>query len=171
MSSSDTLHFRYHLKAEHLQDSLQMERAKRLVKNAIVWFMSVAMIGYGILNLSDPTGSGKAFIYMGLLILTMNLTINYGLLPWLVRRQISRIDRSSTEQALDASVQGLTVYQGKQQQHVPWSSIKRSFQGKHSYLFEMDNRVVIVLPFEAVQASGQQAAFEQLLQDYAPQTA
>lgn len=165
----DHLRFDYHLKAEHLHDSLHMERAKRLVKNSIVWLLCVGFILYGALNLNDANGMGKSFIYMGLLILSMNLSINYLLLPWLIKRQISRIDASSTQQALEVSPSGLTVHQGKSQQHVLWKDVKRSFRGKHSYLFELDKRVVVVLPFDAVQASGQQTALEQMLQRYTVQ--
>lgn len=163
------LRFDYHLKAEHLHDSLHMERSKRLVKNSIVWLLCVGFIIYGALNLNDTDGMGKSFIYMGLLILSMNLSINYLLLPWLINRQIRSIDASSTQQALEVSASGLTVHQGHSQEHVLWQDIKRSFRGKHSYLFELDKRVVVVLPFDAVQASGQQAEFEQMLQQYTVQ--
>jgi len=165
----DHLRFDYHLKAEHLHDSLHMEHTKRMTKNAIVWLFCIAFIIYGALNLSDPMGGGKAFIYMGLLILTMNLSINFLFMPWLIKRQISRIDASSTKQALEVSASGLTVHQGKTNQHVLWKEVKRSFRGKHSYLFELDKRVVVVLPFDAVQASGKQAELEQMLQQYTVQ--
>jgi hypothetical protein len=165
----DHLRFDYHLKAEHLHDSLHMERSKRMVKNSIIWLFCVGFITYGALNLNDPAGMGKSFVYMGLLILTMNLSINYLLMPWLINRQIRSIDASSTQQALEVSASGITVHQGKSNQHVLWKEIKRSFRGKHSYLFELDKRVVVVLPFDAVQASGKQAELEQMLQQYTVQ--
>ena len=165
----DHLRFDYHLKAEHLHDSLHMERSKRMAKNSMIWLFCVGFITYGVLNLNDPAGMGKSFVYMGLLILTMNLSINYLLMPWLINRQIRSIDASSTQQALEVSASGITVHQGKSNQHVLWKEIKRSFRGKHSYLFELDKRVVVVLPFEAVQASGKQAELEQMLQQYTVQ--
>ena len=165
----DHLRFDYHLKAEHLHDSLHMERSKRMAKNSIIWLFCVGFITYGALNFNDPAGMGKSFVYMGLLILTMNLSINYLLMPWLINRQIRSIDASSTQQALEVSASGITVHQGKSNQHVLWKEIKRSFRGKHSYLFELDKRVVVVLPFDAVQASGKQAELEQMLQQYTVQ--
>ena len=165
----DHLRFDYHLKAEHLHDSLHMERSKRMAKNSIIWLFCVGFITYGALNLNDPAGRGKSLVYMGLLILTMNLSINYLLMPWLINRQIRSIDASSTQQALEVSASGITVHQGKSNQHVLWKEIKRSFRGKHSYLFELDKRVVVVLPFDAVQASGKQAELEQMLQQYTVQ--
>ena len=165
----DHLRFDYHLKAEHLHDSLHMERSKRMVKNSIIWLFCIGFITYGALNLNDTAGMGKSFVYMGLLILTMNLSINYLLMPWLINRQIRSIDASSTQQALEVSASGITVHQGKSNQHVLWKEIKRSFRGKHSYLFELDKRVVVVLPFDAVQASGKQAELEQMLQQYTVQ--
>ena len=165
----DHLRFDYHLKAEHLHDSLRMERSKRMAKNAIVWLLCVGFIIYGALNLNDADGMGKSFIYMGLLILSMNLSINFLLLPWLINRQINSIGESSTQQALEVSASGLTVHQGKTNQHVLWKEVKRSFRGKHSYLFELDKRVVVVLPFDAVQVSGKQAELEQMLQQYTVQ--
>ena len=53
----DHLRFDYHLKAEHLHDSLHMERAKRLVKNAIVWLLCVGFIRIAV----KPRGLARGY--------------------------------------------------------------------------------------------------------------
>ncbi len=120
--------------------------------------ISIAIIIWGLyLGFS---GVGRYYVALGVFFLVMQGLMRYWLLPMMFKRQFVRYQFGKSEQGIDLYQDYFELYAAGRKQAVQYSEVQTFAKGKLTYMLELKNKTVIIVPKRAFAQASDQTIFE-----------
>lgn len=154
-----TLSLRYYLNLEESQDGFALVTfGKKTITRFMTPVISIAVILWGFyLGL---TGVGRYYVALGVFFLLMQGLMRYWLLPLLFKRQFVRYQFGKSEQGIDLYQDQFELYAAGKKQTVQYTEVQSFAIGKLTYMLELKNHTVVIVPKRAFTDSIDQNKFE-----------
>ncbi|RBA32421.1 MULTISPECIES: YcxB family protein [Acinetobacter] len=154
-----TLSLRYYLNLEESQDGFALVTfGKKTITRFLTPVISIAVILWGFyLGL---TGVGRYYVALGVFFLLMQGLMRYWLLPLLFKRQFVRYQFGKSEQGIDLYQDQFELYAAGKKQIVQYTEVQSFAIGKLTYMLELKNHTVVIVPKRAFTDSIDQNKFE-----------
>ncbi|MEN8424923.1 YcxB family protein [Acinetobacter junii] len=154
-----TLSLRYYLNLEESQDGFALVTfGKKTITRFLTPVISIAVILWGFyLGL---TGVGRYYVALGVFFLLMQGLMRYWLLPLLFKRQFVRYQFGKSEQGIDLYQNQFELYAAGKKQTVQYTEVQSFAIGKLTYMLELKNHTVVIVPKRAFTDSIDQNKFE-----------
>ncbi|WP_151831366.1 YcxB family protein [Acinetobacter junii] len=154
-----TLSLRYYLNLEESQDGFALVTfGKKTITRFLTPVISIAVILWGFyLGL---TGVGRYYVALGVFFLLMQGLMRYWLLPLLFKRQFVRYQFGKSEQGIDLYQDQFELYAAGKKQTVQYTEVQSFAIGKLTYMLELKNHTVVIVPKRAFTDSIDQSKFE-----------
>ncbi|APU47675.1 MAG: YcxB family protein [Acinetobacter junii] len=154
-----TLSLRYYLNLEESQDGFALVTfGKKTITRFLTPVISIAVILWGFyLGL---TGVGRYYVALGVFFLLMQGLMRYWLLPLLFKRQFVRYQFGKSEQGIDLYQDQFELYAAGKKQTVQYTEVQSFAIGKLTYMLELKNHTVVIVPKRAFTDSIDQNKFE-----------
>lgn len=154
-----TVSLRYYLNLEESQDGFALVTfGRKTITRFLTPLISIAIIGWGLyLGL---TGVGRYYVALGVFFLLMQGVMRYWLLPMLFKRQFVRYQFGKSEQGIDLYQDHFELYAMGKKQSSPYAEVQSFAVGKLTYMLELKNHTVVIVPKRAFTDSVDQAKFE-----------
>lgn len=154
-----TLSLRYYLNLEESQDVFALVTfGKKTITRFLTPVISIAVILWGFyLGL---TGVGRYYVALGVFFLLMQGLMRYWLLPLLFKRQFVRYQFGKSEQGIDLYQDQFELYAAGKKQTVQYTEVQSFAIGKLTYMLELKNHTVVIVPKRAFTDSIDQNKFE-----------
>ena len=153
------LSLRYYLNLEESQDGFALVTfGKKTFTRFLTPLISIAIIVWGIyLGFS---GVGRYYVALGAFFLIMQGLMRYWLLPMLFKRQFVRYQFGKSEQGIDLYQDHFELYAPGKQQSAHYAEVQSFAIGKLTYMLELKNHTVVIVPKRAFTDSAAQSKFE-----------
>ena len=153
------LSLRYYLNLEESQDGFGLVTfGKKTFTRFLTPLISIAIIIWGIyLGFS---GVGRYYVALGAFFLIMQGLMRYWLLPMLFKRQFVRYQFGKSEQGLDLYQDHFELYATGKKQSAQYAEVQSFAIGKLTYMLELKNHTVVIVPKRAFADSAAQSKFE-----------
>ncbi len=154
-----TLSLRYYLNLDESQDGFALVTfGKKTITRFLTPVISIAVILWGFyLGL---TGVGRYYVALGVFFLLMQGLMRYWLLPLLFKRQFVRYQFGKSEQGIDLYQDQFELYAAGKKQIVQYTEVQSFAIGKLTYMLELKNHTVVIVPKRAFTDSIDQNKFE-----------
>lgn len=154
-----TVSVRYYLNLEESQDGFALVTfGKKTFSRFLTPVISVAIILWGFyLGFS---GVGRYYVALGGFFLIMQLVMRYWLLPVLFKRQFTRYQFGKSEQGIDLYQDYFELYATGKTQITQYAEVQSFAIGKLTYMLELKNHTVIIVPKRTFTSSADQTKFE-----------
>lgn len=154
-----TLSLRYYLNLDESQDGFALVTfGKKTITRFLTPVISIAVILWGFyLGL---TGVGRYYVALGVFFLLMQGLMRYWLLPLLFKRQFVRYQFGKSEQGIDLYQNQFELYAAGKKQTVQYTEVQSFAIGKLTYMLELKNHTVVIVPKRAFTDSIDQNKFE-----------
>ncbi|HAV58022.1 MAG: hypothetical protein A2003_06720 [Acinetobacter sp. GWC1_38_13] len=154
-----TLSLRYYLNLDESQDGFALVTfGKKTITRFLTPVISIAVILWGLyLGL---TGVGRYYVALGVFFLLMQGLMRYWLLPLLFKRQFVRYQFGKSEQGIDLYQDQFELYAAGKKQTVQYTEVQSFAIGKLTYMLELKNHTVVIVPKRAFTDSIDQNKFE-----------
>jgi len=154
-----TLSLRYYLNLDESQDGFALVTfGKKTITRFLTPVISIAVILWGLyLGL---TGVGRYYVALGVFFLLMQGLMRYWLLPLLFKRQFVRYQFGKSEQGIDLYQDQFELYAAGKKQTVQYTDVQSFAIGKLTYMLELKNHTVVIVPKRAFTDSIDQNKFE-----------
>ena len=156
------LSLRYYLNLEESQDGFALVTfGKKTFTRFLTPLISIAIIVWGIyLGFS---GVGRYYVALGAFFLIMQGLMRYWLLPMLFKRQFVRYQFGKSEQGIDLYQDHFELYATGKKQSAQYAEVQSFAIGKLTYMLELKNHTVVIVPKRAFTDSAAQSNFENSL--------
>lgn len=156
---SPALSLRYYLNLEESQDGFALVTfGKKTFTRFLTPLISIAIIVWGIyLGFS---GVGRYYVALGAIFLIMQGLMRYWLLPMLFKRQFVRYQFGKSEQGIDLYQDHFELYATGKKQSAQYAEVQSFAIGKLTYMLELKNHTVVIVPKRAFTDSAAQSKFE-----------
>ena len=153
------LSLRYYLNLEESQDGFGLVTfGKKTFTRFLTPLISIAIIVWGIyLGFS---GVGRYYVALGAFFLIMQGLMRYWLLPMLFKRQFVRYQFGKNEQGIDLYQDHFELYATGKKQSAQYAEVQSFAIGKLTYMLELKNHTVVIVPKRAFTDSAAQSKFE-----------
>ena len=153
------LSLRYYLNLEESQDGCSLVTfGKKQFTRFLTPAISIAIIIWGFyLGLS---GVGRYYVGLGVFFLVMQGLMRYWLLPMLFKRQFVRYQFGKSEQGIDLYQDYFELYANGRKQVMQYTDVQTFAKGKLTYMLELKNKTVIIVPKRAFAQVSDQTIFE-----------
>ncbi|MDV7433361.1 YcxB family protein [Acinetobacter baumannii] len=153
------LSLRYYLNLEESQDGFGLVTfGKKQFTRFLTPVISIAIIIWGLyLGFS---GVGRYYVALGVFFLVMQGLMRYWLLPMMFKRQFVRYQFGKSEQGIDLYQDYFELYAAGRKQAVQYSEVQTFAKGKLTYMLELKNKKVIIVPKRAFAQASDQTIFE-----------
>ena len=153
------LSLRYYLNLEESQDGFALVTfGKKTFTRFLTPLISIAIIVWGIyLGFS---GVGRYYVALGAFFLIMQGLMRYWLLPMLFKRQFVRYQVGKSEQGIDLYQDHFELYATGKKQSAQYAEVQSFAIGKLTYMLELKNHTVVIVPKRAFTDSAAQSKFE-----------
>lgn len=153
------LSLRYYLNLEESQDGFSLVTfGKKQITRFLTPAISIAIIIWGFyLGLS---GVGRYYVGLGVFFLVMQGLMRYWLLPMLFKRQFVRYQFGKSEQGIDLYQDYFELYANGRKQVMQYAHVQSFAKGKLTYMLELKNKTVIIVPKRAFSQVADQTIFE-----------
>ena len=154
-----TLSLRYYLNLEESQDGFALVTfGKKTITRFLTPVISIAVILWGFyLGL---TGVGRYYVALGVFFLLMQGLMRYWLLPLLFKRQFVRYQFGKSEQGIDLYQDRIELYATGRKQQFAYSDVAHFATGKLTYMIELKNRTVVIVPKRVLANTAEKNTFE-----------
>ena len=154
-----TVSVRYYLNLEESQDGFALVTfGKKTFSRFLTPVISIAIIGWGIyLGFSDV---GRYYVALGAFFLIMQGLMRYWLLPMLFKRQFVRYQLGKSEQGIDLYQDHGELHANGRKNTFNYAEVANFACGKLTYMLEMKNRTVVIVPKRAFANPADQTVFE-----------
>lgn len=154
-----TISLRYYLNLEESQDGFALVTfGKKTITRFLTPLISIAIIVWGIyLGLS---GVGRYYVALGTFFLIMQGVMRYWLLPMLFKRQFVRYQFGKSEQGIDLYQSHFELYAAGKKQVTQYAEVQSFVIGKLTYMLELKNHTVVIVPKRAFTDTADQTKFE-----------
>lgn len=149
---------RYFLNLEESQDGFALATfGKKQVTRFITPLISIAMIAWGLYLGFDV---GRYYIALGVFFLLLQLIMRYWFLPMMFKRQFVKYQLGKSEQGIELFQDYAEIYANGRKKNFNYSEVQNFVIGKLTYMIELKNRTVIIVPKRVFEQSTLQTAFE-----------
>ena len=154
-----TVSVRYYINLEGSQDGFALGTfCKKTFSRFLTPLISIAIIVWGIyLGFS---GVGRYYVALGVFFLIMQGLMRYWLLPMLFKRQFVRYQFGKSEQGIDLYQDHFELYATGKKQSAQYAEVQSFAIGKLTYMLELKNHTVVIVPKRAFTDSAAQSKFE-----------
>ncbi len=157
-SQLPALSVRYHLTLEESQDGFALATfGKKQVSRFLTPAISVAVIIWGFYL--GVQGVGQYYVALGAFFLMMQAAMRYWLLPLIFKRQFVKYQLNKAEQGIDLFQEKIDIYHNGRQKQVAYTEVQNFAEGKLTYMLELKDRMVLIVPKHAFADNQQQDLF------------
>ena len=150
---------RYFLNLEESQDGFALATfGKKQITRFITPLVSIGVIIWGFML--GFTGVGRYYVALGIFFLVMQLVMRYWFLPMMFKRQFVKYQFGKSEQGIELFQDYAEIYANGRKQIFNYSEVQNFAIGKLTYMIELKNRTVIIVPKRAFEQSADQTVFE-----------
>ncbi|MGX5700953.1 YcxB family protein [Acinetobacter kookii] len=150
---------RYFLNLEESQDGFALATfGKKQISRFITPFLSIGIIIWGFYL--GFNGVGRYYVALGAFFLILQLIMRYWFLPMMFKRQFVKYQLGKSEQGIELFQDHAEIYANGRKQMFNYSDVQKFATGKLTYMIELKNRTVVVVPKRAFEHSADQTVFE-----------
>ncbi|MCT8089981.1 YcxB family protein [Acinetobacter sp. C_4_1] len=150
---------RYFLNLEESQDGFALATfGKKQISRFITPFVSIGIIIWGFYL--GFNGVGRYYVALGAFFLILQLIMRYWFLPMMFKRQFVKYQLGKSEQGIELFQDHAEIYANGRKQMFNYSDVQKFATGKLTYMIELKNRTVVVVPKRAFEHSADQTVFE-----------
>ncbi|NNH39204.1 YcxB family protein [Acinetobacter terrae] len=150
---------RYSLNLEESQDGFALATfGKKQLTRFITPLVSVGIIVWGFYL--GFNGVGRYYVALGVFFLVLQLIMRYWFLPMMFKRQFVKYQFGKSEQGIELFQDYAEIYANGRKQIFNYSEVQNFAVGKLTYMVELKNRTVIIVPKRAFEQSADQTVFE-----------
>ena len=150
---------RYFLNLEESQDGFALATfGKKQISRFITPFVSIGIIIWGFYL--GFNGVGRYYVALGAFFLILQLIMRYWFLPMMFKRQFVKYQLGKSEQGIELFQDLAEIYSNGRKQMFNYSDVQKFATGKLTYMIELKNRTVVVVPKRAFEHSADQTVFE-----------
>lgn len=157
--SKPALSARYYLNLEESQDGFKLATfGKKQISQLLTPLISIGIIAWGIYLGFD--GVGQYYVYLGGFFLILQILMRYWFLPMMFKRQFVKYQFGKSEQGIELFQDYAEIFSsGRPKQVFHYADVQKFAEGKLTYMIELKNRTVIIVPKRAFEASAEQSIF------------
>ena len=149
---------RYFLNLEESQDGFALATfGKKQISRFITPFVSIGIIIWGFYL--GFNGVGRYYVALGAFFLILQLIMRYWFLPMMFKRQFVKYQLGKSEQGIELFQDHAEIYANGRKQMFNYSDVQKFATGKLTYMIELKNRTVVVVPKRAFEHSTEQTVF------------
>ncbi|MBF7685550.1 YcxB family protein [Acinetobacter sp. B10A] len=135
----------YLLNLEESQDGFKhITLGKKQITQFITPLISVGLIIWGFYL--GVNSLGRDYVILGAIFLLVQSLIRYVLLPQIFKRQFVKYQLGKSQQTVELSQNVFKVTSQTHERSYAYSEVKRFVEGRLTYVVELKNRVVIIIP-------------------------
>ncbi|NNH76404.1 YcxB family protein [Acinetobacter sp. ANC 5380] len=150
---------RYSLNLEESQDGFALATfGKKQLTRFITPLVSIGIIVWGFYL--GFNGVGRYYVALGAFFLILQLIMRYWFLPMMFKRQFVKYQFGKSEQGIELFQDYAEIYANGRKQIFNYSEVQNFAIGKLTYMIELKNRTVIIVPKRAFKQSADQTVFE-----------
>jgi hypothetical protein len=150
---------RYFLNLEESQDGFALATfGKKQITRFITPLVSIGVIIWGFML--GFTGVGRYYVALGIFFLVMQLVMRYWFLPMMFKRQFVKYQFGKSEQGIELFQDHAEIYANGRKQIFNYNEVQNFAIGKLTYMIELKNRTVVIVPKRAFEQSVDQSVFE-----------
>lgn len=150
---------RYFLNLEESQDGFALATfGKKQITRFITPLVSIGVIVWGFML--GFTGVGRYYVALGIFFLVMQLVMRYWFLPIMFKRQFVKYQFGKSEQGIELFQDHAEIYANGRKQVFNYNEVQNFAIGKLTYMIELKNRTVVIVPKRAFEQSADQSVFE-----------
>ena len=150
---------RYFLNLEESQDGFALATfGKKQITRFITPLVSIGVIVWGFML--GFTGVGRYYVALGIFFLVMQLVMRYWFLPMMFKRQFVKYQFGKSEQGIELFQDHAEIYANGRKQIFDYNEVQNFAIGKLTYMIELKNRTVVIVPKRAFEQSADQSVFE-----------
>ena len=105
-------------------------------------------------------GVGRYYVALGAVFLLLQLFMRYWFLPMMFKRQFVKYQFGKSEQGLDLYQDYADLYANGRKATVNYADVQNFASGKLTYMLELKNKTVIIVPKRAINDSADKTIFE-----------
>jgi len=157
--SKPALSARYYLNLEESQDGFKLATfGKKQISQFLTPLVSVGIIVWGIYLGFD--GVGKYYVGLGAFFLILQMLMRYWFLPMMFKRQFIKYQFGKSEQGIELFQDYMELFSsGRPKQVFHYADVAKFAEGKLTYMIELKNRTVVIVPKRAFEAPEDQTIF------------
>ena len=153
------LALRYSLNLDESQDGFALATfGKKQLTRFITPLVSIGIIVWGFYL--GFNGVGRYYVALGAFFLILQLIMRYWFLPMMFKRQFVKYQFGKSEQGIELFQDYAEIYANDRKQIFNYSEVQNFAIGKLTYMIELKNRTVIIVPKRAFEQSADQTVFE-----------
>ena len=153
------LSLRYFLNLEESQDGFALATfGKKQFTRFLTPAISLGIIIWGFYLGVD--GVGAYYVGLGAFFLLLQGIMRYWFLPMMFKRQFVKYQLGKSEQGIELFQDHAEIYANGRKQMFNYSDVQKIATGKLTYMIELKNRTVVVVPKRAFEHSAEQTVFE-----------
>lgn len=150
---------RYFLNLEESQDGFALATfGKKQITRFITPLVSIGVVIWGFML--GFTGVGRYYVALGIFFLVMQLVMRYWFLPMMFKRQFVKYQFGKSEQGIELFQDYAEIYANGRKQIFNYNEVQNFAIGKLTYMIELKNRTVVIVPKRAFEQSADQTVFE-----------
>ncbi|MEN8389706.1 YcxB family protein [Acinetobacter indicus] len=153
------LSLRYFLNLEESQDGFALATfGKKQFTRFITPLISVGIIAWGIYLGLD--GVGRYYLALGVFFLVLQMLMRYWFLPMMFKRQFVKYQFGKSEQGIVLYQDYAEISANGRDKVVHYHEVQNFASGKLTYMIELKNRMVIIVPKRVFESTADQTLFE-----------
>lgn len=151
---------RYYLNLEESQDGFKLATfGKKQLSRFLTPLISIGIIIWGFYLGFD--GIGKYYVALGGFFLLLQVLMRYVFLPMMFKRQFIKYQFGKSEQGIELYQDYFELFSsGRPKQEFDYSEVQKFSVGQLTYMIELKNRTVVIVPKRAFEQSADQSVFE-----------
>ena len=158
--SKPVLSLRYYLTLEESQDGFSLATfGKKQLTQFLTPLVSIAILIWGLYLGLD--GVGRYYVALGAFFLVLQALMRYWFLPMMFKRQFIKHQFGKSEQGIELFQDHMELFaSGRPKQSFNYTDVQQFAVGKLTYMIELKNRTVIIVPKSAFDSTTDQTVFE-----------
>ncbi|ANF82546.1 hypothetical protein A3K93_10320 [Acinetobacter sp. NCu2D-2] len=157
--SNPTLSTRYFLTLEESQDGFALATfGKKQFTQFLTPLVSIGIIIWGFSM--GFNGVGRYYVALGAFFLVMQLVMRYWFLPMMFKRQFLKHQFGKSEQGIALYQDYAELYHNGRSKVVHYNEVAHFATGKLTYMIELKNKTVVIVPKRAFKDTTEQHLFE-----------
>ena len=150
---------RYSLSLQESQDGFALATfGKKQITRFITPLVSIGIIIWGFYL--GFNGVGRYYVALGAFFLILQLIMRYWFLPMMFKRQFVKYQFGKSEQGIELFQDHAEIYANGRKQIFNYSEVQNFAVGKLTYMIELKNRTVVIVPKRAFEKPADQTVFE-----------
>lgn len=154
------LSVRYFLNLEESQDGFALATfGKKQFTRFLTPLVSIAIVIWGLyLGLE---GVGRYYVALGSFFIVLQILMRYWFLPMMFKRQFIKYQFGKSEQGIDLFQNSAELFSsGRPKQAFNYTEVQKFVVGKLTYMLELKNNTVVIIPKRAFENEADRTIFE-----------